>query len=582
MEDLTEDEQLRLAIQMSLEEADETSLHKQWISSPRQKNGHLDGEESEVSLNKSYVHTLTILKVSNSGSRADEPSPNSSISENPEVLIKATEHDQPGRPAKRLRTTPPVSPPPRQKQRTAGIQPDHEVARSGPLASSSGSSPQQSQNGPQYKRGVIKRTWASSHNRNNDIRIEEVLQKEYLRKAALSSFQWDDDWLWSKLDLAKTNVMVIMQGKTDDDQRLITEDARAFNSRLKLCFPPMPGQVNCMHSKLMLLFYDTYLRIAIPSANLTKYDWGDDGRMENSVFLIDLPQILDQPTRPLEELTQFGQDLHYFLQQMDVPDSLLAALLRYDFTETKQLAFVSTVGNDKQFGAEKDRTGYPGLSRAIRQLGLQSDNLQIDAAASSLGTLKDDFLNALYASAKGEKTGAAPTVDFKNRNKGYRNNMRICFPSHDTVINSLGGPDAAGTIWFQKRWFDDPSFPKGLLRDYKSTRAGLLSHNKILLGRGTKLIDSISKRKKAVAWAYIGSHNLSESAWGRVTIDKTRKETKINCKNWECGVVMPVLLDDDFDGMDVPPMEVFEKHFSLPFEYPGEGYDGKEPWFMES
>lgn len=50
---------------------------------------------------------------------------------------------------------------------------------------------------------------------------------------------------------------------------------------LRLCFPPMPGQVNCMHSKLMLLFRAQYLRVVVPTANLIPYDWGEVGVMEN-------------------------------------------------------------------------------------------------------------------------------------------------------------------------------------------------------------------------------------------------------------------------------------------------------------
>jgi hypothetical protein len=52
-------------------------------------------------------------------------------------------------------------------------------------------------------------------------------------------------------------------------------------SNLRLCFPPMEGQINCMHSKLMLLFHPTYMRIAIPTANLTATDWGENDLMEN-------------------------------------------------------------------------------------------------------------------------------------------------------------------------------------------------------------------------------------------------------------------------------------------------------------
>jgi Tyrosyl-DNA phosphodiesterase len=43
----------------------------------------------------------------------------------------------------------------------------------------------------------------------------------------------------------------------------------------------MDGNINCMHSKLMLLAHKTHLRVVIPSANLTAYDWGETGCLEN-------------------------------------------------------------------------------------------------------------------------------------------------------------------------------------------------------------------------------------------------------------------------------------------------------------
>jgi hypothetical protein len=55
---------------------------------------------------------------------------------------------------------------------------------------------------------------------------------------------------------------------------------------MRLCFPPMEGQVNCMHSKLMLLFYPENLRIVIPSANLVPYDWGEQGGVMENVGIV--------------------------------------------------------------------------------------------------------------------------------------------------------------------------------------------------------------------------------------------------------------------------------------------------------
>jgi len=36
-----------------------------------------------------------------------------------------------------------------------------------------------------------------------------------------------------------------------------------------------------MHSKLQILKYESYIRIAVPTGNLVSYDWGETGTQEN-------------------------------------------------------------------------------------------------------------------------------------------------------------------------------------------------------------------------------------------------------------------------------------------------------------
>lgn len=68
-------------------------------------------------------------------------------------------------------------------------------------------------------------------------------------------------------------------------RRELLEDTKDMPT-IRLCFPPMDGQVNCMHSKLMLLFRSNSLRLVVPTANLTAHDWGETNLMENaSAFL---------------------------------------------------------------------------------------------------------------------------------------------------------------------------------------------------------------------------------------------------------------------------------------------------------
>lgn len=63
---------------------------------------------------------------------------------------------------------------------------------------------------PPFANGCVKRTWARGYPRTaEDIKIEEVLQKDNLVLAVLSSFQWDDEWILSKIDLAKTKLILL-------------------------------------------------------------------------------------------------------------------------------------------------------------------------------------------------------------------------------------------------------------------------------------------------------------------------------------------------------------------------------------
>jgi hypothetical protein len=199
-------------------------------------------------------------------------------------------------------------------------------------------------------------------------------------------------------------------------------------------------------------------------------------------------------------------------------------------------------------------------------------DLELDYATSSLGALKDSFLKQLYIAASGELPLSDHDVP-----SDYLDRIRIYFPSRDTVIKSTGGPACGGIITLNRKFYG-ATFPKQCMREYKSTRKGVLSHNKILLARGRK------KDNTPFAWAYIGSANLTESAWGAQKVLKSGKEGALTIRNWECGVVVPVpeetLKGLDLEDGEIAPMSVFEGTLEVPFQHPGEEYEGKEPWFF--
>ena len=352
-----------------------------------------------------------------------------------------------------------------------------------------------------FPNGTVLKTWAFPHERSDDIKIEEVLQRSTLKLAVISSFQWDMEWLYSKV--GSTKLILVMQAKGEAQKAQFREETKDVPF-LRLCFPPMDPMVNCMHSKLMLLSHPDYLRVAVPTANITPYDWGETrpaAVLENSVFIIDLPRLPEGKRVKLEEMTSFAKELIYFAEAMSLHKEAIQSLHAFDFSATKGFAFVHSIGGTHT-GQAWRRTGYCGLGKAVKELGLATDlELDIDYIASSIGSINREFLATLYLAAQGDDGMREYISRHGNKLRGQQppasltpellsslyERVRLFFPSEDTVAKSRGGKNCAGVICFQEKWWDSARFPRKVLRDCKSQRKGLLMHNKVCRPRFPKL-----------------------------------------------------------------------------------------------
>ncbi|KAI4671556.1 uncharacterized protein J4E78_000052 [Alternaria triticimaculans] len=464
----------------------------------------------------------------------------------------------------------------KRKREASPEAPSKQVARAPAAKSDSGETPLQ------YPSGAIKRTFASKYPRTDDITIEELLEADKVNTAVISSFQYDSGWLYEKLDPTKVKQIWLMTGKhrgEDVQAKRIQEWRESRVPNMKLHFPPMGGMIASMHSKFMLLFGKDKLRIAVPTANMTQTDWGEvandwqPGIMENSVFLIDLPRRHDGTVTEAKDLTPFGRELVYFLEQQEVGPQIITGLLKCDFSKTNHLAFVHSIGGSHKTESTHP-TGLPSLAHAIRELNLgEVEHIELDYAASSLGSINDAFLSRIRLAACGKSFGTNTAPE-----SNVRDCFRIYFPTNETVEKSMGGPDGAGIITLTRQAYNAPSFPRECMRDYDSMRRGMLSHNKLLFARGRR------KNGKPFAWVYVGSANISESAWGGQKVLKSGQMGSLNIRNWECGVVMPVP-EAKLQGLkqdDVPSMSVFDGTIEVPFRVPADEYKGRQPWFFRS
>ncbi|KAJ5778930.1 hypothetical protein N7457_006650 [Penicillium paradoxum] len=533
-EDGNDDEQLQRALAMSMESG-ENARPGNLISAP----ASLDAPVS-----------CGVLSSMNRKQMEDER-----IARNAKRKLEDTAATPSVQPSRKLPRTEPVlirRPVPPLDKRPSFPQaepvPPSEVCRQVSSNASSVSIRPTSRSVPQWPLGAVKKTAIAGFPRSgNDITIEEVIQRDDLELGVFSSFLWDLEWFFTKINTQSSRILLIMQANDQETQESYRRDAAPMKN-LRMCFPPIEPQVFCMHSKLTLLFHAEYLRIAVPTANLTRTDWGEDRLMENTVFLIDLPKT----NSPDAGKTPFYEELVYFLRASDLHRNIIKKLDEFDFSETRRYAFVHTVGG-ANVGDKWPRTGFSGLGQAIKTLGLETNSpLNIDYVASSMGSLNTQFLRSIYLACKGDNA----LLDYELRtsrkkvkgqshpadtyNKECLDRFRVYFPSGQTVREAHANPDnTAGTICFNPSWWANPQFPRSVMRDCVSER-GVLMHNKLLYVHPTTPID-MPDNKECQGWAYVGSANLSESAWGRLVKDTTTKQMKMNCRNWECGVIVPII-----------------------------------------
>jgi hypothetical protein len=258
---------------------------------------------------------------------------------------KAMEQERLARLGKRKRNASPDRP-----SKLVAKPPTHQASLAEPATTAEPST----STGLQYPRGVIKRTWAHKHPGSDDIKIEEVFQASDLNIAVISAFQFDTAWVLTKLNPNKHKQIWFMNAKEAWlRQKMLDELKESDIKNLKPHFPPMGGKISSMHSKLMVLVHEKYLRIVVPTANMIKFDWGETNKdakgeswqpavMENSVFLIDLPRRPEN--KPAEKAeTMFGNELVNLLRAQEAPRNIVDGVLKFDFSETGHLAFVHSM-----------------------------------------------------------------------------------------------------------------------------------------------------------------------------------------------------------------------------------------------
>lgn len=242
-DDADDDEALRYAIALSLQ--DQASTTPVVIDDSDDDDGNDNGNDDDGSstASASSVNSTqqtaqqTTQQTTQTQTQPQAPSQPLSSSQQSQFGAlfldrKAMEQERLNRLAKRQRPATDddndededvVEVPPPKKQAIRAPAERHISASSSTLAlatrigqDSSSNNSNSNKNSVPYPNPTVKRTWTRGTARTGDeITIEQVFQKDKLELAVLSSFQWDEEWMLSKLDYTRTKILLLAYARDE-------------------------------------------------------------------------------------------------------------------------------------------------------------------------------------------------------------------------------------------------------------------------------------------------------------------------------------------------------------------------------
>lgn len=339
------------------------------------------------------------------------------------------------------------------------------------------------------------------------------------------------------------------------------------------------------HSKILLLLYPTFLRIVITSCNMMNIDTVQG---DNHWYIHDVPKAASCAKG---EPSAFESGLLEHLQALSTPAVFIDSVRgMYDYSTVK-VHLITCVPNACA-GARAEKHGLLRLRRIVQDLNLglsskarSDEGFQLEICTASLGNLSAKWLNRFHDCALG-----AESIGVDNEDPDVPN-IKLIYPTVADVKNSHPkAKEAASNIGCHIRpWNKAPEAIKNIFHHYQSKDSGWLFHQKLILAYNRK--DTTTPPY----YVYVGSANLSASAWGTLEQDKSKSANDEACKlklkgtNFECGVVVPGHLIDGLlekgtknwlDGI-VPYVQTTEKYDlkkDRPWNDPRWNKDYQENW----
>lgn len=349
------------------------------------------------------------------------------------------------------------------------------------------------------------------------------------------------------------------------------------------------SEYTTMHMKFIILFYEDRLRLMILSGNLVDYDWR---RIENTAFIHDFPRLKNDEK---DTTSEYGKQMRRVLSSLSVPAGhhAMRMMESYDMSSDCEAKIVASIPTFTPVAgwAAIEELGIGRLGLVVREiLGDKMLEVDVEAQGSSMGSYSPRWLQQFHlictgadykkhlplpAGAKAVKAWASAT---KCKESEQWPPIRLLFPTDSWVkTQSVEGVNGALTFFGKKKVSIEKGFIK-LLHQPVSLRGNIMMHHKAIVAikKGCEYA-AHSDEKDLVGWAYMGSHNLTQAAWGNISSGKKGGEVQLSINNWELGVVVPISSNDLKESQQYLPENM--KASIITWKRPVEKYKESDvPW----
>ncbi|KAJ2397350.1 hypothetical protein GGI05_000685 [Coemansia sp. RSA 2603] len=396
----------------------------------------------------------------------------------------------------------------------------------------------------------------------NSISLAAILQKDTLRKALMTTYVLDLDWVVSHISQSTKLVVVTHYDKSKGNSGVLLSDS----GRIMIVHMDYGSQrMPVMHSKLMLLFYDNYVRFVASSANLFAIDWTV---LENIVFIQDFP-FTHHGQKPAAKC-EFGVDLVHALKDLSVPEQVIEQLDRVDFTKAKAHIVTSIPSlqdprrrHAKSYGLIRLKEVAAKMRRALDPVDMVPwFNASLYCYGSSMGKITLNYLRDFYLCALGTTQPSYNLVKDKKTSASAEIAKNVCvgFHTQDQGNSNKFGDVPRNSIKFHMNMYFDENYPSQRLYKITPEVPNVLVHAKVFLSR----FGETGER----GWIYLGSHNFTPGAWGSLKYGSEPTMRYLN--NYEFGVILPDVRFESMFGRDTVTWN--GSRVPLPFKLKWEQY----------